>query len=233
MRTEQAGVKAGSKAGGEAGSKAGGEAGSKAGGKAGSKAGGEAGSKAGGKAGRVYNDVGAASETDATSGSQKGKGKKKKRPPPKCGFCETITEKQCGNYRRKGGACDEHLQHRWLNGRFSTSADWLEEDEFIKWGHPTGRGNWCRSCHLLHKASFKEFPEKKDLRKWQLDSPSHDAEFKAAHKAYVTVRRAGGVWKPNEHPRTMFQQEIGGRVRRPYLIYPDTAEGRKALWDRK
>ena len=91
-----------------------------AGGKAGSKAGGEAGSKAGGKAGRVYNDVGAASETDATSGSQKGKGKKKKRPPPKCGFCETITEKQCGNYRCKGGACDEHLQHRWLNDRISS-----------------------------------------------------------------------------------------------------------------
>ena len=120
MRTEQAGGKAGSKAGGEAGSKAGGEAGSKAGGKAGSKAGGEAGSKAGGKAGRVYNDVGAASETDATSGSQKKKKKKKKKPPPKCGFCETITEQQCGNYGCKGGACDEHLQHRWLNGRFST-----------------------------------------------------------------------------------------------------------------
>ena len=117
MRTEQAGGKAGSKAGGEAGSKAGGEAGSKAGGKAGSKAGGEAGSKAGGKAGRVYNDVGAASETDATSGSQKKK--KKKGEKPKCGFCETITQKQCGNYRCKGCACDEHLHHRWLNGRVS------------------------------------------------------------------------------------------------------------------
>ena len=77
--------------------------------------------------------------------------------------------------------------------RHGYSADWLEEDHFINWAHPTGRGNWCRSCHLLHKASFKEFPEKKDLRKWQLDSPSHDAEFKAAHAAYVSVRRGGGA----------------------------------------
>ena len=117
--------------------------------------------------------------------------------------------------------------------RHGYSADWLEEDHFINWAHSTGRGNWCRCCHLLHKASFKEFPEKKDLRKWQLDSPSHDAEFKAAHAAYVSVRRGGGAWKPNEHPRTMFQQEIGGRVRRPSLIYPDTPEGRKALWDQE
>ena len=115
MRTEQAGGKAGSKAGGEAGSKAGGEAGSKAGGKAGSKAGGEAGSKAGGKAGRVYNDVGAASETDATSGRKK----KKKGQKPKCGFCEKLIHKQCGMWRCQGFACDSHLQHRWLNGRVS------------------------------------------------------------------------------------------------------------------
>ena len=77
--------------------------------------------------------------------------------------------------------------------RHGYSADWLEEDNFINWAHPSGRGNWCRCCHLLHKASFKEFPEKKDLRKWQLDNPSHEAEFKAAHAAYVSVRRGGGA----------------------------------------
>ena len=84
------------------------------------------------------------------------------------------------------------------------SADWIEEDEFIKLSHPIGRGNWCLCCHLLHKASFKEYADKKELRRWQLDSPANDAEFKAAHAEYVAVRRGGGVWKPEEHPRTTF-----------------------------
>ena len=114
-------------AGGKTGGKAGGKAGSKAGGKAGSKAGGKAGSslQAGNtheiqrgvpqEPGRVYNDVGAASETDATSGRKK----KKKGQKPKCGFCEKLIHKQCGNWRCQGFACDSHLQHRWLNGRVS------------------------------------------------------------------------------------------------------------------
>ena len=73
--------------------------------------------------------------------------------------------------------------------RYGYSADWLEEDEFIRWYHPTGRGNWCKCCHLLHKASFKEYADKKELRRWQLDSPANDAEFKAAHAEYVACRR--------------------------------------------
>ena len=82
--------------------------------------------------------------------------------------------------------------------RHGYSADWLEEDHFINWAHPTGRGNWCRSCHLLHKASFKEFPEKKDLRKWQLDSP-HNIGVKdgfahgMAKRAVLARRQAKGI----------------------------------------
>ena len=93
--------------------------------------------------------------------------------------------------RGKNPECNNGNSCFGCGARHGYSADWLEEDEFIKWYHPTGRGNWCKCYHLLHKASFKEFAEKKDLRKWQLDSPSHDAEFKAAHAEYVACRKGG------------------------------------------
>ena len=90
-------------------------------------------------------------------------------------------------------------------------------------------GNLCFGCGARHGYSA-DWLEEDHFINWAHSTGRGEL---CAHAAYVSVRRGGGAWKPNGHPRTMFQQEIGGRVRRPSLIYPDTAEGRKALWDQE
>ena len=65
--------------------------------------------------GRVYKDAGSGSQK-ATSGG------KKKNPSakPVCCWCQNRTQdRQCSNFHCQHHVCDEHLQHRWLNGGVS------------------------------------------------------------------------------------------------------------------
>ena len=65
------------------------------------------------------NDSGDESESTAATARKPGKKKKKKpRPIAVCIWCEVRTAgRQCGNFHCKGDVCEEHLQHRWLQGK--------------------------------------------------------------------------------------------------------------------